>query len=940
MAASVFLPGQRWISDGEPDLGLGTVRRVGPRTVTLSFPATGETREYGLDQPPLRRVRFRPGDPVRDRDDRPMVVRAVTERDGRLVYRGPDRELAEADLSARLSFSDPLQRLLAGEVQPAADYQLRLAALGHQHRQRQSPVRGFLGGRVERIPHQLYVAAQVAGRLLPRTLLADEVGLGKTIEAGLILHRLLVTGRARRVLVLLPDSLLHQWFLELYRRFNLWFHIFDEARCAALEAESPGGNPFLEDQLLLCPLSLLTGSPERADQALAAGWDLVVVDEAQHLAWSPEAASPGYALVQRLGAAAPGLLLLTATPGQLGPASHFGRLRLLDPDRFQDLDRFTREAEQYRAVADLADAVRAPGPMAPRALEALAALRHQDPAELRARLDGPDPQSAVAAREACLEALLDRHGTSRVLFRNTRAAVTGFPRRLARPAPLAATPAALRQLAREWAADLDPAAPFRPDYGHDPRLDWLAELLRDPDGDKVLLICRTRAKAEAIAEALRPRVRARAALFHEGLTLVQRDRNAAWFAEPGGARILLCSEIGSEGRNFQFAHQLVLFDLPLDPDLLEQRLGRLDRIGQTRDIQVHVPYLQGSAQEVLARWYHEGLDAFSQPLQGGQELLARFRDRLACAAPDPAVEPLLDATRAAREALRLRLEQGRDRLLELSSCRPGPAAALVEAIAAQDADPALERFMLGVFEHFFVEVQELAERTYQLGAMGVLAQTFPGLPGEGLTVTFDRRRALAREELQFLTWDHPLVVGALDLLLGEARGTTCRSRWPDAQVSACYLEVVFVLECLAPPGLQADRFLPPTPLRVLVDHQGRDLTRSLPRSALARQLEPDPGRPDPEADQALQDLVPRMLRQAEAAAAQRSAQRVARAREEMAACLGQEQARLLALQQLNGAVGVSELRQLREQQATLDQHLQAARPRLDALHLIRRGGRA
>src|SRR6185436_328024 len=122
----------------------------------------------------------------------------------------------------------------------------------------------------------------------------------------------------------------------------------------------------------------------------------------------------------------------------------------------------------------------------------------------------------------------------------------------------------------------------------------------------------------------RQRLILKMAVFHEGLALVKRDRNAAWFAEEDGARLLICSEIGSEGRNFQFAHHLVLFDLPLDPELLEQRLGRLDRIGQTSEIQVYVPFVPGSSQEVLARWYQEGLNAFEKNLQGGEELLERF----------------------------------------------------------------------------------------------------------------------------------------------------------------------------------------------------------------------------------------------------------------------------------------------------------------------------
>ena len=127
----------------------------------------------------------------------------------------------------------PTERLLAGQVEPGEVFDLRYRALQTQSRIRSSEVRGFLGGRIELIPHQLYVLQEVAARQIPRVLLADEVGLGKTIEACLILQRLLAVGQARRVLILVPESLTHQWFVELLRRFNLWFSIYDEARCAA-----------------------------------------------------------------------------------------------------------------------------------------------------------------------------------------------------------------------------------------------------------------------------------------------------------------------------------------------------------------------------------------------------------------------------------------------------------------------------------------------------------------------------------------------------------------------------------------------------------------------------------------------------------------------------------------------------------------------------------
>lgn len=121
---------------------------------------------------------------------------------------------------------------------------------------------------------------------------------------------------------------------------------------------------------------------------------------------------------------------------------------------------------------------------------------------------------------------------------------------------------------------------------------------------KVLVICAKAATALQLEQVLREREGIRAAVFHEGMSIIERDRAAAWFAEEDtGAQVLLCSEIGSEGRNFQFASHMVMFDLPFNPDLLEQRIGRLDRIGQAHDIQIHVPYLE----KPLSRYWCAGI---------------------------------------------------------------------------------------------------------------------------------------------------------------------------------------------------------------------------------------------------------------------------------------------------------------------------------------------
>src|SRR6516162_7885510 len=320
-----FHPGQRWISETEPELGLGSILEVSHRRVTATFAATGEQRQYARANAPLRRVRFRPGDTIRDRHEKPLTIESVIERDGLIYYRHGKRELCESDLSDALSFNKPEERLSAGQFDPKDLFDLRMAALDHQHRIRKSKVRGFVGGRIELLPHQLYIASEVTSRLAPRVLLADEVGLGKTIEACLILHRLILTGRVERALILVPESLVHQWFVELLRRFNLWFHIYDTERCEA----AGDRNPFLEEQFVLCGINVLTSDSRRSQEALDAGWDMLVVDEAHHLQWSPGNVSPEYELAEKLGKRIAGLLLLTATPEQLGMTSHFARLRLL-----------------------------------------------------------------------------------------------------------------------------------------------------------------------------------------------------------------------------------------------------------------------------------------------------------------------------------------------------------------------------------------------------------------------------------------------------------------------------------------------------------------------------------------------------------------------------------------------------------------------------------
>ncbi len=946
---SLFIPGQRWISEAEPELGLATVVQVESGRVQVEFKSASEKRTYAVEQAPLKRVRFRKGDKVKTQADTEFLVKEVIEEAGLLIYIGEGQRLPEAQLSDRLGMQGPQERLLTGRFDTATAFALRRRTLQMLHRSRKSPVRGFTGGRIDLIPHQLYIAQEVANRHAPRVMLSDEVGLGKTIEAGLILHRLLLSGRANRILVLVPESLVHQWFVEMLRRFNVWLQIFDEARCASIEAGEPGSNPFLDDQLVLTSIDFLANNPHRSVQTVAAGWDVLVVDEAHHLEWSETAPSKEYQIVEGLSQRSAGLLLLTATPEQLGVESHFARLRLLDPDRYRDLTTFQSEAKDYKVTAKMAEKLLAETKLSEKDHTLLRRLLAHD-AQLEeriARINKGDPE----ARQAMLEDLLDLHGPGRVLFRNTRASMKGFPKRTARLAKLDADADSeewLDRHATEFAVDTGATGlPASYDLTKDPRVLWLVKLLQELEPQKVLLIVGRIEKAEALDAALRRHLTIKTGIFHEGLTLVQRDRNAAWFAEPDGARLLICSEIGSEGRNFQFAHHLVLFDLPLNPELLEQRIGRLDRIGQTEDIQVHVPYLAHSAQEVLVRWHHEGLNVLESNLEGGNELLRQFGRTVhdlalefSVAERDIAEQELtqlVKKTKAARREIRRLLEEGRDRLLELNSFRPAAAEKIIDEIQAQDRQPDLENYLLDVFDHFGVHIEELAPHTWHLNPQGIITESFPSMPTEGMVTTCDRRSALRREDVGFLTWDHPMVTGAMDLLLGGETGNCAFTVLPTAKERTMLLESMFVLEAIAAPHLHVDRFLPPTPVRLVINHKLEDVSAAFGETTWERKLQKGSPYKLIENVGIARRTLPAMFQTATQLAENQAGGLRELALKEMNHLLGHEVQRLQTLAKVNNHIRPEEIRLAQAQQAELGTTLQHSRLRLDSLRLIWKG---
>ncbi len=1009
---SEFIPGQRWISNTEIQLGLGSIIDTDHRTVSLYFAAGDETRTYARQDAPLTRIVYPAGETVNTISGQAVTINGYQEIDGLITYQvsdaaGKAMSLPEQELDHYVQLNRPSERLFSGQIDPERWFELRYQTIEQSNRLSHNPLHGLTGCRTALIPHQLYIAHEVANRYAPRVLLADEVGLGKTIEAGLIIHHQVLNERVRRVLIIVPESLQHQWLVEMLRRFNLMFSLFDKQRCQAISKDpsEDDTNPFLSEQLVLCSLQFLSQNESWAHQALQGEWDLLVVDEAHHLQWSPEEASYDYQLIQKLAYQIKGLLLLTATPEQLGIASHFARLHLLDPDRFTDLETFIKEEQGYQSIAHAIDALLYEPAFDNETQQILEQVLLEEQSSIHTDknhiqnafeqlLHNNNAQQQQQARQLLIQHMLDRHGTGRVLFRNTRSAIQGFPQRQAffHPQPLPDEyEQCIQQFSRELQAEFDHNRDnqqevlfsslvlypellyqiardnhsFELDWQQlDPRVKWLAEWLLEirhnsnaESIDKVLVITANAQTAIDLAHALHRQWGIHCATFHEHMSLIERDQAAAFFADmENGSPVLVCSEIGSEGRNFQFAHKMVLFDLPINPDLLEQRIGRLDRIGQTDSIQIHIPFLSDSAQEILCHWYHHGLNAFETTCPTGHSVYEQVQQQLYPLLMQPQWYndlnsnevwlSLLDNTQTLHNKLQQALHNGRDKLLEYNSCRQPQANDLKAQAEIQDAPQPIYQYMNRLFDAFGIEHTEHSAGSYIIHPGEHMITQFPGLPDDGMTITYERDIALAYEDRQFFSWEHPMVRTAMEMIqsseMGNTAISTLDSRKMEPKVLAsCSLkpgtlliECLFILDTTAHNSLQASRYLPTTRIRIMVDEYGHEISNSIPHEAILLSAEAIKKQTAQQIVKIKEDTLRRMIKQAEQFCAQKAPQVLSDAVQASESLLNNEINRLQALAKVNPAIRPDEIRFYQQQLKLLHNLFEQIQPRLDALRLI------
>jgi SNF2 family DNA or RNA helicase len=648
------------------------------------------------------------------------VRRTVTGEDG-VVLSAKDANLVQAAFPSGTVWihpeelerlpEDPLEQLTAGQLGYMEPYALRLQSLYLKHAYRYDPLTGLSSARIEPQLHQVYVAHRVTQKLQPRMILADEVGLGKTIEAGLIIKELRARELVSRVLIIVPASLQLQWQSELRSKFNEEFEVLDSA---ALKYLGRGGvNPWMARQNAICSLPF-AALPRRAEQIIEADWDLVIFDEAHRVRRSLQGASKtratlAYRLADELKELVNGLLLLTATPMQVHPFELYSLIELVEPGLFPTFHAYdSRRGFLPRLNTLMKDLVgwnALSGAAQVHAVSANAELLDElgIPADQAARLLADDLE-----RERLMDLLVSKHPLAAAMVRNRKAEIGGFTSREARMVPvmleddelalyqdvteylregynraqvdknhalgfvmvtyqkmLASSSYSIRQSFRRRIAKLreqlkavasSSAKPPSESYLEELRdaeegtaalteledglvssgavgleikqLEDLVERLgqvrdskaaellaaldsifdKDP-GEKAVIFTQFIETQEFLAAMLKQNGYT-VSVFNGRMSLDEKEESVRRFREAD--QILISTEAGGEGRNFQFCHLMVNYDLPWNPMRVEQRIGRLDRIGQKRQVRIYNLFCEETVEERVLEVLEQRIGLFQE----------------------------------------------------------------------------------------------------------------------------------------------------------------------------------------------------------------------------------------------------------------------------------------------------------------------------------------
>lgn len=719
---------------------------------------------------------------------------------------GGETEQPETELRALPPRPDLLAMLKDGRAADAKNFLLRRSALQLDDERRNDALGALLASRVMVKPHQVGVVQRVLSSRRPRFVLADEVGLGKTIEAGMIFSALRLAGLARRVLVVAPAHLTVQWLVELFHKFNQLFTLMDTERYEQSIDENPTVSPWSRFDLVITSLELLQRSEQYRTEAgdPTAHWDLVIIDEAHHLK-----GDKAYEAAQALAKNSWGLLLLTATPMQLDPGEYQALLSLIDPLTAPSAKEFEARLARQEELS--------------KAVRALLSGKEVKPAvkELAKRFPDDEALQDIDDPDDMLAHLAETYSLSDRLIRNRRAVVGGFSERKLHVHPveisdeeLATREAVLAQLSRDGTVhgaalanlvrrlESSPAA-FAQALRANRSLAGLKLTLPDKDSKfaafvkvlktiwakepraKVLVFTEARDTLESLQSKLRHE-HLEALAYHGDIDLAERDRQVARFRDPEGPKLLLSTEVGGEGRNFQFAHHLVNYDLPWSPATMEQRIGRLDRIGQSQAVDIHVFDAARTFSADVLTILRDAVGVFGETVGGLDAVLEEVEPRLtelALAEPTLRAAYVRELTTKVGQA-RAQVKRAYDPLLDLRSFDRDAVKALVDRAhmrsgldpdedeplddglwsIARDLDERLEECITELADRIGIRVDTDQEvDAFQAAFHFGHALNVEALPGYDITQertvlgTFWRDTAVEQEEIEYFATGHPLV---------------------------------------------------------------------------------------------------------------------------------------------------------------------------------------
>lgn len=806
----------------------------------------------------LRRFRLAAGDQVMRGDGQVgVVLEQVSAGDyptWKVAFAGEVTNIAEIGLRPAI-IDDPLARMRGGHLGTAEDFNLRSTAADYWFSHLHSALVSLAHARVDLKAHQVSVVHRVISQYPHRFMLCDEVGLGKTIEAAMIIKELRARGEAERVLILVPSGLTRQWQFELRTKFNETFAIYTPGTVRYLQDKGVA-NPWMDTNSIIASHTWASWTEARRREIADVPWDMVIVDEAHHARARRQGSSTYRTNLYRLVAdlvARPessrrAVLLLTASPLQLEHHELYSLCDMLNPVLFssdEDFDEHIRSLRGLnRAVEQLEQGAL---PTDPDDLDELSddvgrfldldapevgELLGGDLAELAERLralhrlsevlirnrkkvvGGFQPRSAstwevdLSERELRVQELMEgllQRGFARaaatrqnavgfqmvilqkLLASSSRALLTSLLKRRGRMADAVAADltvemaemsleddseaadvvSALAGTTEEEIVELDEIIAELKQIRIDSKAKRLRSNLKklfadDPEA-KVLIFTEFRETQSMLLELLTPCAEVHA--FHGQMSAEQKDAAVDRFRLGVGPQILVSTEAGGEGRNFQFCHLIVNYDLPWNPMKVEQRIGRVDRIGQEQPVVVFNFHVKGTIEGRILEVLERRINIFEEavggldPILGEAEADIRKALKLAARERDAAIERL--GVRLQREVDRARVAEVRlaDFIMDAKSFSAEIArkAMEVDAPISQSEFENFEIALLRSVNTYIGPREDSGERRIFFHTPFTLEHPELVAGEDARRVCFDPRIGTSSELVEYLGFGHPII---------------------------------------------------------------------------------------------------------------------------------------------------------------------------------------